>query len=230
MTQQAIAVGSIADDGTGDPARDAFIKVNENFTELYKSFVVSANGPLSTTNGFDLIAYEIPAGSLAGGDTLIFAHRSVVVQESGGDYDVDLMMEISDDSVTRFLPLSRASSNSGPVPITLVNSASNITHVECSLVRSGDTGLLTVSGRFICRGREDFDISVTGRVGLYQASGFTDTFTVEIDLGVLPVDFAAENVTVRIKLVNDGEDTTPTSMIFRNNSAPSNIVTQVVSD
>ncbi len=39
MAQQEIDVGSIAGDGTGDPLRDAFTKINENFTELYSGNV-----------------------------------------------------------------------------------------------------------------------------------------------------------------------------------------------
>jgi uncharacterized coiled-coil protein SlyX len=35
MAQQVIDVGTSASDGTGDPLRDAFTKVNDNFTELY---------------------------------------------------------------------------------------------------------------------------------------------------------------------------------------------------
>ena len=35
MAKETIAVGTIANDGTGDPLRDAMIKVNANFTELY---------------------------------------------------------------------------------------------------------------------------------------------------------------------------------------------------
>ena len=35
MAQQTINVGSTANDGTGDKLRDAFVKVNSNFTELY---------------------------------------------------------------------------------------------------------------------------------------------------------------------------------------------------
>jgi len=35
MAQQTINIGSVANDGTGDPLRNAFAKVNENFTELY---------------------------------------------------------------------------------------------------------------------------------------------------------------------------------------------------
>ena len=36
MAQQVINIGSVANDGTGDPLRDAFGKINENFTELYQ--------------------------------------------------------------------------------------------------------------------------------------------------------------------------------------------------
>lgn len=35
MAKQVINVGINANDGTGDPIRDAFVKVNDNFTELY---------------------------------------------------------------------------------------------------------------------------------------------------------------------------------------------------
>lgn len=39
MAQQDIDVGSFAGDGTGDPLREAFTKINENFTELYSGNV-----------------------------------------------------------------------------------------------------------------------------------------------------------------------------------------------
>lgn len=35
MSQQTIGVGAVANDGTGDPLRTAFGKVNSNFSELY---------------------------------------------------------------------------------------------------------------------------------------------------------------------------------------------------
>jgi hypothetical protein len=35
MAQQTIGIGSAPNDGTGDPIRNAFIKCNDNFTELY---------------------------------------------------------------------------------------------------------------------------------------------------------------------------------------------------
>ena len=55
MPQQIINVGAAANDGTGDPLRDAYIKCNNNFTELYLSngsvtsvSVVPANGITGT--------------------------------------------------------------------------------------------------------------------------------------------------------------------------------------
>ena len=38
MSRQAINIGSAANDGTGDPLRTAFDKINDNFTELYDRF------------------------------------------------------------------------------------------------------------------------------------------------------------------------------------------------
>ena len=46
MSQQLIDVGAVPNDGTGDPIRDSFIKVNDNFTELYTA--ISGAGGNST--------------------------------------------------------------------------------------------------------------------------------------------------------------------------------------
>jgi len=38
MAKQTINIGSAANDGTGDPLRTAFDKINDNFTELYDNY------------------------------------------------------------------------------------------------------------------------------------------------------------------------------------------------
>ena len=48
MAQQTIGIGSSANDGTGDPLRTAFTKINTNFTELYGS-TAEANDLLEDT-------------------------------------------------------------------------------------------------------------------------------------------------------------------------------------
>ena len=43
MTQQIIDIGAAANDGTGEPLRDAFNAVNENFTQIWTSGPVNSN-------------------------------------------------------------------------------------------------------------------------------------------------------------------------------------------
>ena len=51
MAQQIINVGNVANDGQGDPLRTAFIKTNDNFTELYNAGGISGiqNGTSNIT-------------------------------------------------------------------------------------------------------------------------------------------------------------------------------------
>lgn len=48
MAQQVINVGSQPNSGGGDPLRDALIKVNENFTEVYGKIVALEDGNIIT--------------------------------------------------------------------------------------------------------------------------------------------------------------------------------------
>lgn len=47
MAKQVINIGTVANDGTGDPLRTAFDKVNDNFTELYND----DSGDVDSVNG-----------------------------------------------------------------------------------------------------------------------------------------------------------------------------------
>lgn len=54
MAQQTIGVGSSPNDGTGDPLRTAFVKVNANFTEVYAASAAAqtaATNAQTTANG-----------------------------------------------------------------------------------------------------------------------------------------------------------------------------------
>lgn len=61
MAKQSVDVGTVANDGTGDPLRTAMVKINENFTELYTNAVLTTsvsvgnstiNSSMSNTAGF----------------------------------------------------------------------------------------------------------------------------------------------------------------------------------
>jgi len=49
MAKQVINIGTTANDGTGDPIRDAFDKVNDNFTELYTDDAGDVNSIVAGT-------------------------------------------------------------------------------------------------------------------------------------------------------------------------------------
>lgn len=57
MSKQTIGIGSSANDGTGDPLRTAFNKINSNFTEVYNYKVASiaALEALSASNGMSVL-------------------------------------------------------------------------------------------------------------------------------------------------------------------------------
>ena len=50
MAKQAINIGTTANDGTGDPIRDAFDKVNDNEDELYEGANITETSPLTKTS------------------------------------------------------------------------------------------------------------------------------------------------------------------------------------
>lgn len=50
MAQQTINIGTVANDGTGDPLRTAFDKCNDNFTELYASGSGDVTSAANLTN------------------------------------------------------------------------------------------------------------------------------------------------------------------------------------
>lgn len=73
MAQQVINIGAAANDGTGDPLRTCFDKINDNFSELY------AKGPAGAN--FDLSDNDIEATNSNGGINLIPNGTGKVVVE-----------------------------------------------------------------------------------------------------------------------------------------------------
>jgi plastocyanin len=65
MAKQVIGVGAIANDGTGDPLRNAMVKINANFTELYDGQFSGAYADLTgkPTIPTDLLDLGISDGS-----------------------------------------------------------------------------------------------------------------------------------------------------------------------
>ena len=99
MAKQTINVGSTANDGTGDKLRDAFVKVNANFTELYSDDA----GDVNSVNAGTGISVDQTTGAVTVTNS---APDQTVSLADGGDIAV-----------------------SGTYPsFTLTNSAPNATH------------------------------------------------------------------------------------------------------
>jgi len=99
MAQQTINIGTVANDGTGDPLRTAFDKVNDNFTELYADDA----GDVNSVNAGTGISVDQTTGAVTVTNT---APDQTVSLTDGGDIAI-----------------------SGTYPsFTLTNSAPNATH------------------------------------------------------------------------------------------------------
>ena len=68
MSQQTINLGTAPGDGSGDPLRVSFNKINENFTELYADvgiFAVGSNVDYGTLDPItDPVTFTIDYGSI----------------------------------------------------------------------------------------------------------------------------------------------------------------------
>lgn len=69
-TQQIINIGSTANDGQGDPLRVAFEKINNNFTNLFSTFVNSTTS-YSFGNAAGQVIFEYPANTFTQGQFYI---------------------------------------------------------------------------------------------------------------------------------------------------------------
>ena len=84
MAQQTINIGTVANDGTGDPLRTAFDKANDNFTEVYgnnfttydrlgSEFKTSA----ALATNVDFSTAQVFTKTLTGDTTLTFSNTEI---------------------------------------------------------------------------------------------------------------------------------------------------------
>lgn len=82
MAKQTINIGTTANDGTGDPIRDAFDKANDNFTELYANWemtVAASDETTALTAGTAKITFRMPRAI-----TLTVVRASLVTAQASG--------------------------------------------------------------------------------------------------------------------------------------------------
>ncbi len=97
MAKQVINIGAAANDGTGDPLRTAFDKVNDNFTELYSDDtgdVDSVNGQTGTvvldsddiTQGSSNLYNQTHTGDVTGTTALTIANDAVSYEKIDNEF------------------------------------------------------------------------------------------------------------------------------------------------
>jgi hypothetical protein len=126
MAKQVINVGASNNDKTGDKLRDAFIKVNANFTELYSAVgadvaipVQTGNsGKYLTTNGTTLSWGTVSSGT----DTGVIRFNSNTVHTSAGQ---NMVINPSNDSLNKIV--IPGAGNGVAFPLSLTNTEGSVT-------------------------------------------------------------------------------------------------------
>lgn len=89
MAKEVIGIGTVANDGLGDPLRTAFGKANDNFTELYANWemtVAVSDETTALTTGTAKIKFRMPRAI-----TLTAVRGSLsTAQTSGSIFTVDI--------------------------------------------------------------------------------------------------------------------------------------------
>lgn len=94
MAQQTIGIGTVANDGTGDPLRTAFDKANDNFDELYAALTAAPTESIilapsdettALTTGVGKMTFRMPYAF-----TLTAVRASVTTAPTGSTLIVDI--------------------------------------------------------------------------------------------------------------------------------------------
>lgn len=137
MAQQTVGIGSSANDGTGDPLRTAFTKINENFTELY------ATTGMDTDKGIDINSNTITS-TLTNEDIIIDPNGTGKI-ELAADVEIDNGLNINGSTITSLV-------TNGNITITpngtggVILDSVKITENEIAATNSNDDLQLTASG------------------------------------------------------------------------------------
>lgn len=94
-SQQIINIGTLPNDGTGDPLRTAYAKINNNFSNLFTTFV---NSTISYTIGDtqNQVIFEYPVSTFTQGQFYIES----VIPETVNRQNVTLSAQLSADNAS----------------------------------------------------------------------------------------------------------------------------------
>lgn len=129
MTKQSIGIGTTANDGTGDPIRTAFDKVNDNFTEVYnvgRTIGIACSDTTSDLTTGEKVAFDMPFSM-----KILRVYATVTTAPVGSALTID----VEDEGVSILnAVLSIAASANNAETSTFAASATNYTVTKGDLV------------------------------------------------------------------------------------------------
>jgi hypothetical protein len=178
MSKQTINVGTASDDGTGDSLRAAFVKVNENFTEVYNEI-----------GGDSLSELKLTSNKITTDNT----NTNIILDPNGTG-----KVEVEGDSLFRGDTVATGQIRGDTLQVDgNANIDGNIT-VDGSMTAGAFTpSSITVSGAFVANGTVDLGdssadtVTITGRLD----SSIVPDATATYNLGSSSLRFATAYVT-----------------------------------
>jgi hypothetical protein len=85
MTQEIIRIGTLPNDGAGDPLRVAFQKINNNFTQLFSQS--SANTEIYTVGTGSQVIFQTPIATFTQGKFQIFSTQPSTLESQSVTID-----------------------------------------------------------------------------------------------------------------------------------------------
>ena len=182
MAQQTINIGSVANDGTGDPLRTAFDKVNDNFTELYADDAGDVNSvnagtgiSVDQTTGAVTVTNSAPnathTGDVTGATALTIANDTIDSDRIGAQYKTNIVLGSGENDLDFSLGQVFTKTISGATTLTFSNAVTGDVKL-CYM--AGDSPTLPtgyiLSGAWVAGTTNVIQIAYTGSVYLYSIS------------------------------------------------------------
>lgn len=222
MAKQTIGIGTTANDGTGDPLRDAFDKVNDNFDEVYSAFTFASNNATVANN---VLIGNSTVNSVANSTTVSISNSTSEVTATSGSILVgNSTVNTTANSSTIVVSNSTSSITVSEGTITVGNSTVNTT-ANSSLVNATSVSVNSNTGLTLGTS----DTSANGFTylpnGLIIQYGSVDANTTVGDItfaNVFPTGLYSLTVTTNIA---GAYDSTYQSTVIASNTSTANVRT-----
>jgi hypothetical protein len=170
LAKQTINIGAAANDGTGDPIRDAFDKVNDNFDEIYSSYVSTGSVSVGNSTVNSVI-------SNTGG--LVVSNSTVSTVANSGTFKIGNTTANSTLTATQLAVSGNSTIGSGVVNTTAVavgNATVNASLSQSTIAISTATSNLTVNSSVIVVGNSTVNATAnSSRLTIGSADLTTNT-------------------------------------------------------